>query len=803
MSATVTTSTPVIIRPSTEPIDVTMLDAGSAAPELDAKHAAYLATRGVSPLVAQARGYFSCTPLPLPEDSPTTGPIQEFGWSRLQNEAFCEADPETGRYVRALVIPLYAGRDLYANVQVRLDSPRRVIDLEATKKANPVKLDADGIEVPVNKKHVTKFTSIKFEVPAFESWEAALPGANGQPTRRGSEDYMLPADIHPLAAGWVDDTTVPVLLTEGIPKADAVLSEALRTGVKLVPIALTGVTMGYRAAGSPENPSDNPVLVAETLGLIPWAGRTVYMAFDADWATNRMIKRALATTAALLTAQGASVSMVCVPATEADPKRGIDDFLAAARAGGAPAPLTELLNERTLNPAQAEALTRYYSADDVGRGDRFAAECLAEKDAVWNIDGKEWMRWNGSIWDRRATAPLLRRAMALTERDTDNQESYKAGRGVRALEAALKVGATHPDLAVNELDFDLEPNVLNVANGMVDLLTGNLKPHDRRLLQTKRSGTSYSPTAKAPRWEQFLGETFGQDAELIAYVQRAFGSALFGDVRDEFAIFCTGAGQNGKGVFIDAISFAMGNDFVVPLSPDILLGHPSDEQLAELHGKRLAIMQESNAGQQLDSAALKRIASKDAISARKLFKDRFSFRPSHTPVFITNHLPRVTEQDRGSWRRIKAVPFDNQVTEEAKDVNLPDTLQLEAEGILAWLVRGALAFREHGLGTAAAVERLTAAYRKSGDTLGQFLEEYCIVEPTANANRAITYRAFTAFCVESGIRPWSQRALVGALGERGVIDRMEPAHKNAGVWYWAGFKLNPEAPANAQFFKNF
>ena len=801
-----TTITPVLIRPTTAPIDVNVLDAEPDAPVLDAKHAAYLATRGVSPLVAQARGYFSCTPLPLPDDSPTCSPLQMYGWSTKQNAAFRGIDDQTGQYVRALVIPLWSADEEHdVNVQVRLDSPRLDIDIEATAKANPVpKMDADGKPVPSTRKTVTKYREIKFEVPAFASADCALPGTNGQATRRGSNEHDLPADVHPIAAEWAEDTSVPVLLTEGIPKADAVLSEALRTGVQLVPIALTGVTMGYHAAGSVDNPTDRPVLVAETLGRIPWAGRTVFLAFDADWAVNKMVKSALATTAKLLTAEGATVYMVCIPATETDPKRGIDDYLAAARAAGEDAPLAVLLNELTLNPAQAETLTRYYSADDTGRGDRLASQCLSEKDALFNTDSRTWVHWNGQVWERQAEALLTRRAMELTERDVDNQQNYKQGRSRLALRAAVDLAATHADIAVNELDFDCEPNLLNVKNGVIDLLTGELLAHDRAYKMTKQSGTTYDKNAESPTFMKFLDETFGRDQELIDYAQRAFGSALFGEVREEFLIVCTGTGRNGKGALLKALSFAMGLDYVVTLNPRILLGEMTDEELAELVGKRLAIMQETKAGQSMDTSALKKFASGDPLSARKLFKDRFTFNPSHTGIFITNHLPNIPEQDRGTWRRIKPIPFNNQVSDEDENGDLGAMLQLEAGGILAWLVRGALAFRESGLGTCTAVTELLESYMSAGDTLGQFLEEYCLVDPTSKANRSVTYRAFQSFCMEHGIRAWTQRSLVAALGERGIIDKLNPATKgNDGAWYWSGFKLNPASPSAKPFVVPF
>ena len=59
---------------------------------------------------------------------------------------------------------------------------------------------------------------------------------------------------------------------------------------------------------------------------------------------------------------------------------------------------------------------------------------------------------------------------------------------------------------------------------------------------------------------------------------------------------------------------------------------------------------------------IKQLCSTDRIKGEKKFKDEFDFTPSHTMILYTNHLPKVTTGDDGTWRRLKVIPFTNKFT---------------------------------------------------------------------------------------------------------------------------------------------
>ncbi len=116
-----------------------------------------------------------------------------------------------------------------------------------------------------------------------------------------------------------------------------------------------------------------------------------------------------------------------------------------------------------------------------------------------------------------------------------------------------------------------------------------------------------------------------------------------------------------------------------------------------------------------------------------------------------NELPRVADDSDGLWRRLKQIPFTQRFEGAEDDRGLKETLRAEASGVLAWLVRGCLAWQARGLDAPAGVEDVTATYRRDCDQLGQFLEEACELDPGAEVGATDLYRHYTSWAERSGL----------------------------------------------------
>ncbi|XSS51573.1 hypothetical protein ACQB6S_09680 [Propionibacteriaceae bacterium Y1923] len=64
--------------------------------------------------------------------------------------------------------------------------------------------------------------------------------------------------------------------------------------------------------------------------------------------------------------------------------------------------------------------------------------------------------------------------------------------------------------------LDAQPWELNTPAGVVNLRTGTITPPDPAKLHTRSTAVAPDFAAEAPRWDQFLADTFGGDQDLIA-----------------------------------------------------------------------------------------------------------------------------------------------------------------------------------------------------------------------------------------------------------------------------------------------
>ena len=93
----------------------------------------------------------------------------------------------------------------------------------------------------------------------------------------------------------------------------------------------------------------------------------------------------------------------------------------------------------------------------------------------------------------------------------------------------------------------------------------------------------------------------------------------------------------------------------------------------------------------LNTSVVKQLCSTDPIFAEKKFKAPFSFEPSHTLVLYTNHLPKVSASDDGTWRRLIVIPFHAKIQGQADKKNYTQYLIDNAGGaVLSWLIEGAM-----------------------------------------------------------------------------------------------------------------
>jgi putative DNA primase/helicase len=376
--------------------------------------------------------------------------------------------------------------------------------------------------------------------------------------------------------------------------------------------------------------------------------------------------------------------------------------------------------------------------------------------------------WDGARWrrDELNSVQELTRAVSVVRWDEvaamgnpeEGESKSKRARWALATESKrgrdnmLALAQSVPGISVSHEALDGDAWLLNVANGTLDLRTGVLREHARADHLTKLSPVAYDASAACPTWDRFLERVTGGNVELANFLARAVGYSLTGDVGEQVVFFLQGAGANGKSTFTKILRELLG-DYGTQAAPDLLLakhGEAHPTEIADLHGARFALCQEVEQGRAWAEATLKQITGGDRVKARRMRENFWEFEPTHKLWVCANHRPRVRGADEGIWRRIKLVPFAVTIPEGERDRTLLEKLRAELPGILAWAVRGCLAWQRDGLGVPEEIREATAAYRLAEDQIESFIEDACETGPGFEAPKTPLYEAFRRWLLASG-----------------------------------------------------
>lgn len=396
------------------------------------------------------------------------------------------------------------------------------------------------------------------------------------------------------------------------------------------------------------------------------------------------------------------------------------------------------------------------------------------------VEGVGWLEWDGKIWST-LNAPVARmgqtvRRLQQIGREASQPTIEKWAVGSEAssrVRAAIAFARDYPAIQSDSKAFDTDPWLLCAPNGVIDLRTGQLRAHQREDWITKMAGVAYDPSAKAPRFWQFLGEIFCGDWDLAGFVLRYLGYALTGSVNEQVFQLWVGAGSNGKSTLIDIVRHVFG-EYSQALAGDLLTARrqvraseSASSDVARLRGCRFAAGSESDEMHRWNEPLVKQLTGGDIIQARHLYQLPIEIEPTWKLALAVNHKPQVRGTDHGIWRRIHLVPFDARFEAASQDKQLLRRLRDEGPGILSLLVAACLDWQRNGLQPPARVVAEKNEYRGSQDIVGQFLEECTIVDPTKTASRPKLYQVYRKWCMDGGEYTLGKHHFNNRMRERG------------------------------------
>ena len=328
-------------------------------------------------------------------------------------------------------------------------------------------------------------------------------------------------------------------------------------------------------------------------------------------------------------------------------------------------------------------------------------------------------------------------------------DARAAGRASFAA-GAERLARSDPRHSVTQKHWDLDPWLLGCPGATVDLQTGEARTPNAADYITRLTSCAPADDETCPRWQAFLEEASGDDAEMIRFLQQFCGYSLTGITREHALLFLEGPGGNGKSVFINTVLGVLG-EYAQVASMDTLAASKSDRHptdLARLRGARLVSASETEEGQALAEARIKILTGGDPITARFMRQDSFTYLPLFKLMIVGNHTPALRNVDEAMRRRINIVPFNRKP--KFVDRELEKKLRAEGPGILRWMINGWVDWMRNGLIRPCSVVNATADYFIEQDVFGQWLADECMVEVGNEARWELTGDLFESWRRHAG-----------------------------------------------------
>ena len=388
----------------------------------------------------------------------------------------------------------------------------------------------------------------------------------------------------------------------------------------------------------------------------------------------------------------------------------------------------------------------------------------------FNATAKSYMVYDGTRWTQdvenmiaEGYAKLFARALTryALEREEAPKDFVRAvqGYGDAYKRKTLIADSRSFNFMVQE-DLDADMNLLNCRNGVLNLNTLELQPHDPALLLSKRAEFFYDPQKESQLFLRFMDQITMGDAEKQRYIQTLLGYAMTGTAsHEEFYMFYGSSTRNGKSTLLGIIQHLLG-DYACTIKPESLAqakeynGRAASGDIARLAGIRFLQCSEPPKRMKLNVELIKTLTGRDKITARHLYEREFEFLPAFALFMNTNYLPVALDNSLFTSGRVKVIEFNRHFEPHEQDTKLKQKLRSadNLSGIANWMLQGLRMYHEQcdKFIIPKSVSIATDAYRDSSDKLKAFFADRMTEDTRCIVTAKAVYEEYAQWCKDNG-----------------------------------------------------
>ncbi len=229
---------------------------------------------------------------------------------------------------------------------------------------------------------------------------------------------------------------------------------------------------------------------------------------------------------------------------------------------------------------------------------------------------------------------------------------------------------------------------INFKNGVLDLASGDLWPHDRELGFRYVLPYDYDPGAECPQFDKFLDQVMCGDQDLMNLLLEYAGYAFSGDFpRHEMALVLTGKGSNGKSTFIDVMKALAGKSNYSALDWKSMRNETFRQAM---DGKLFNLAEESPKDAFKDPTFFKCVTSGGEMLINVKYKQPYMIVNKTKLIWACNELPESNDTTFGFFRKLLIVPFNATFSDDKGNIDkdLREKLRTELSGIFNLVAKG-------------------------------------------------------------------------------------------------------------------
>jgi len=414
---------------------------------------------------------------------------------------------------------------------------------------------------------------------------------------------------------------------------------------------------------------------------------------------------------------------------------------------------------------------------------------------------EEILLYNGKTYDKIQAESIIKED---TERLIPNCTTHDRHEVINKIKAK-----TYADIE----DFDTDPNLITLDNGILNLETLELKPHTPKHLSRvllpveyhKPEHDNIEDNLKDTMFWKFLKLSFtvngkfrGKDSEMVLEI---ISSTIIKRHVDEKAFMFLGQGENGKSVCLSYIQSLIGKDNV----SSITLQDIAEDKFmrANLDGKSANIFTDLEQNELKHLGKIKAITSNEPIEVQKKHGQPFTMHPFCKLLFSCNRFPKVYDQTQGFFRRWVIVRWDRNFENDPERIEYLreklDADQEEKNLVFSCLVVIANKLNKAGKFTHSkdwkAIQR---EWNENADPIDEFDTNH-IIDSEEHKTKRDTYNFYKDILLSKGETPLGMGQFSKAFSEYHDEDRINDTSTNGRterVWLNIDFKIPQQSKLN-------